>query len=176
MLKLFDKIKGNAILKSSAGLLIITLLIKVFGYVEKIILAYYYGTSYQVDVYTVIITITLTLFYFFREIIEPGFLPVFMGARNKDDEKGAWNLFNQGIRLILIITVIITIVTVLFPGKVINIFAPGFEGIKLNLSAQLVQIAIPACIFLAISTLTSITLNAQKIFVLPASGELKGYV
>jgi putative peptidoglycan lipid II flippase len=172
MLKLFDRIKGNAILKSSAGLLIITLLIKVLGYVEKIILAYYYGTSYQVDVYTVVITIILSLFYFFREIIEPGFLAVFMSARNKDDEKGAWDLFNQGIRLILLITIIITIATILFSGKVINIFAPGFEGIKLNLSSQLIQIAIPACIFLAISTLTSITLNAQKLFVLPASGDL----
>jgi murein biosynthesis integral membrane protein MurJ len=172
MLKIIEKIKRNAILKSSVGLLVITLLIKVFGYAEKIILAYYYGTSYQVDVYTIIITIILSLFFFFREIIEPGFLNVFMSTRNKGDEKGAWNLFNQGIRLILVITIIITVFTVLFPGKVINIFAPGFEGMKLNLSTKLIQIAIPACIFLAISTLTSITLNALKIFVLPASGEL----
>ncbi len=172
MLKIIDKIKRNTILKSSIGLLIITLLIKVFGYAEKIILAYYYGTSYQVDVYTVVITIILSLFFFFREIIEPGFLNVFMSAQKQNDEKGAWSLFNQGIRLILIITIIISIVTFVFPGNVIHIFAPGFDGVKLSLSTKLIQIAIPACIFLAISTLTSITLNALKIFVLPASGEL----
>jgi peptidoglycan biosynthesis protein MviN/MurJ (putative lipid II flippase) len=80
---------------SSAGLFVITLLIKVLGYAEKLILAYYYGTSYQVDVYTIVITIILSLFYFFREIIEPGFLNGLMSAKNKNDEKGTWNLFNQ---------------------------------------------------------------------------------
>jgi putative peptidoglycan lipid II flippase len=172
MLKLVEKIKQNAIIKSSVGLLVITLLVKVFGYAEKLILAYYYGTSYIVDVYTVILTIILSVFFFFREIVEPGFLNVFMRAKSNNDEQGAWNLFNNGIRLILFVTLIISVVTVLFPGKVINIFAPGFEGLKLNLSTKLIQIAIPGCIFLAISTLTSITLNAQKIFALPASGEL----
>jgi len=95
MLKVIDQIKRNTILKSSIGLLIITLLIKILGYAEKLILAYYYGTSYQVDVYTVVITIILSLFFFFREIIEPGFLNVFMSAKSQDDDKGAWNLFSM---------------------------------------------------------------------------------
>lgn len=54
----------------------------------------------------------------------------------------------------------------------VNIFAPGFSGEKLDLSVKLVRIAIPACIFLALSTLTGITLNGLKMFALPASGEL----
>ncbi|MGV8094234.1 MAG: polysaccharide biosynthesis C-terminal domain-containing protein [Mangrovibacterium sp.] len=36
----------------------------------------------------------------------------------------------------------------------------------------MIRIAAPACIFLSLSTLTSITLNGLKLFVLPASGEL----
>lgn len=172
MKQIISKLKTNNILKSLAGLLIITLLIKVFGYAEKLVLANYFGTSYQVDVYTVVLTLVLSIFFFFREIIEPGFLNVFLDARRKGDEAGSWNLFNMGIRLIFSVTIIISLFSFLFPRIIATVFAPGFEGAKLFLSETLIRIAIPACIFLALSTLTSITLNGLKIFVLPASGEL----
>src|ERR1035437_1375163 len=83
---LIKKIRGNNILRSSAGLLLVTLLVKVLGYVEKLILAYFYGTSSQVDVYTTVLTIVLAIFYFFREIVEPGFLNTFLFARNNGNE------------------------------------------------------------------------------------------
>jgi len=172
MKQIVSKLKTNNILKSSAGLLIITLLVKVFGYAEKLVLVNYFGTSYQVDVYTVVLTLVLSIFFFFREIVEPGFLNVFLDARSKGDEAVFWNLFNKGIRLIFSVTLIISLFSFLFPGVVATIFAPGFEGEKLVLSETLIRIAIPACIFLALSTLTSITLNGLKKFVLPASGEL----
>lgn len=172
MWQIIHKIQSNNILKSSAGLLLITLLVKIFGYAEKLILANYFGTSYQVDVYTVVLTIVLSLFFFFREIVEPGFLNVFIDARSKGNDYVSWNLFNKGIRLIFFVTLIISLFSFIYPQTITAIFAPGFQGERLTLSETLVKIAIPACIFLALSTLTSITLNGLKIFVLPASGEL----
>jgi putative peptidoglycan lipid II flippase len=170
--RIFDNLKDNDILKSSAGLVVITLLVKVFGYVEKMVLANYYGTSYQVDVYIVVLTLVLSIFFFCREIVEPAFLNTFLDARIKGDVSGSWNIFNKGIRLILLVTLIISLFLFLFPSRFTKIFAPGFEGEKLVLSETLIRTAIPACIFLALSTLTSITLNGLKKFVLPASGEL----
>ena len=167
-----DKLKANPVIKSSAGLLIITLSVKVLGYAEKLILAKYFGTSYQVDVYTVVLTLLLSLFFFFREIVEPGFLNVFLDNRIKGDESGAWSLFNAGFRLIFFVTFMIGIVLFFFPGPITAVFAPGFDGEKLHLSERLIRIISPACIFLALSTLTSITLNGLKQFVLPASGDL----
>jgi murein biosynthesis integral membrane protein MurJ len=150
----------------------ITLLVKVLGYAEKLVLANYFGTNYQVDVYTVVLTLVLSLFFFFREIVEPGFLNVFLDARSKGNEIVAWNLFNKGLRLILLITFTISLFSFIFPGMITTVFAPGFEGQKLLLSGTLIRITAPACIFLALSTLTSITLNGLKLFVLPASGDL----
>lgn len=172
MREIVSSLKNNNILRSSAGLVAITLLVKIFGYAEKVVLANYYGTSYQVDVYTVVITLVMSIFFFFREIVEPGFLNVFLDTRIKRDESVSWNIFNKGIRVILWVTFIISLLSLLFPGKIVAILAPGFEGEKLFLSKTLVRIVIPAVIFLALSTLTSITLNGLKIFALPASGEL----
>ena len=172
MFNLIYKLRNNSIIRSSLGLLIITMVVKLIGYAEKLILAYYYGTSYKVDVYTLVITLVLSLFILFREIIEPGFLNVFLEARNNGDEKTAWGLFNKIARIIFFVTLIISVIIILFPDKVISIFAPGFVGAKFELSVNLIQIAIPACIFLALSALTSITLNGLKVFALPASGEI----
>ena len=167
-----DQLKTNRILRSSAGLLMITLLVKVLGYAEKLVLANYFGTGYQVDVYTVVLTLVLSLFFFFREIVEPGFLNVFLDAKSKGNEIASWNLFNKGLRLIFLITFTISLFSFIFPGMITTVFAPGFEGQELLLSGTLIRIAAPACIFLALSTLTSITLNGLKLFALPASGDL----
>lgn len=172
MLQLLNRLFKNDILKSSAGLLIITLSVKVFGYIEKLVLANYFGTSYNVDAYTSVLTIVLSIFLLAREIIEPGFLNVFLDTKNKGNESVSWNLFNKGLRLILIITVILSLMAFFFPEGFAKIFAPGFEGETLALTQKLIKIAVPACIFLALSTLTNITLNGLKIFALPASGEL----
>ncbi len=152
--------------------MIITLSVKVLGYAEKLILAKYFGTSYLVDAYTVALALLLSLFFFFREIVEPGFLNIFMDIRSKGDESGSWNLFNEGLRLIFLVTFVICLGSFFFPGALTTIFAPGFEGERFHLSERLIRIMAPACIFLALSTLTSITLNGLKQFVLPASGEL----
>jgi murein biosynthesis integral membrane protein MurJ len=150
----------------------ITLLVKVFGYAEKWVLAYYFGTSNKVDVYILVLSIVLSIFFFFREIIEPGFLNVFMETRSTGKETISWDIFNKAFRLIFFITLIFSVTSVLFPDLLSGIFAPGFKDERSALSNMLIRIAIPACIFLSLSTLTSITLNGLKMFVLPASGEL----
>ncbi len=175
MVKYFLNIKtllSNNIFKSSAGILMITMLVKVLGYAEKLILAKYYGTNYQVDTYTLVLTIVLSIFFFFREIIEPGVLNVFLDCKSKNKEKQAWGIFNKVLRWIFYTTLVLSVVAIFYPQGFSSIFAPGFEGERLSLTIQLIRIAIPAGIFLALSTLTSITLNGLKIFVLPASGEL----
>ena len=168
----FDRLKSYPILQSSLAIGGIIFLAKLLGYFEKVILAYYFGTSYEVDVYYVIIAIILSVFIFFREIIEPGFLNVFMKALNAKDEQGAWDLFNKYCRYILVVTILLCIGAYAFPEKVIDLFAPGFTTERKELAITLIQISFPACVFLSLSALTNITLNGLKSFALPASGEL----
>lgn len=165
-------ILSNKIIRASIGLLTITLLAKVLGYTEKLVLAKYYGTSGQVDVYTLVLSAVMSIFYFFREVVEPGFLSTFLKAKSNKDDNHAWDIFNFAFRFILILTLLASICSILYPQAFSAILAPGFTGEKLSLAQQMLQIALPASIFLGLSTLTSITLNGLKQFVLPASGEL----
>lgn len=166
------QIGESPIIRSSIAIGTITMAVKLLGYVEKVILAYFFGTGYEVDVYSVIVTIVFSIFVFFREVIEPGFLNTFLKAKSSSDDEGAWKLFNTFIRYIFLVTVTLSVLVYLTPSSVIDLFAPGFKDERRQLAVTLIQLGFPACIFLALSALTNITLNALKRFALPASGEL----
>lgn len=171
-LRTISKLKDHPVLKSTAILVVITLGVRGVGYVEKLVLAYYYGTGPEVDAYLVVVGLILSLFVLVRELVEPGFMAVFTGLREAGDEEEGWRFFNQLAACILLLLIGITVVGMFFPEAVIQFSAPGFKGAKRNLAIDILRIAFPAIIFLSLSALTNIALNAKKQFALPASGDL----
>lgn len=159
---------NNTVFKSTVLLFGMTLLLKILGYVEKLVLAYYFGTSDAADVFVSILIIIMAFFFFFREIIEPVVLNKFMRA--EQDE--AWNLFNYVLRWIFVVTLVISTVIILAPEFIIMVLAPGFDNERMTSAITLLQLSAPAVIFLCLSTLTNIVLNAQKIFSFPLVGDL----
>jgi murein biosynthesis integral membrane protein MurJ len=161
----------HKIVKASVGLIAINMLSKVFGYGEKLLLAKYFGTGAQVDVYTAVLTLVLSFYYFFREVVEPSVLRVYL-EKEKENKGEHWEVFNYGIRIIVSTTFVATLLIYIFPEKIIKLFASGFKGEQFVLATDLLRKMIVSCIFLSLSTLTSIILNARKYFVFPALGDL----
>ena len=150
----------------------ITFVVKIFGFVEKLVLAYFFGTGYELDSYIVAFSVPFAIFIIIREIIEPSFLPTFMKIRNTSGEAESWRLYNitSSILIILLLAVIVAGLTA--APQLVQVIAPGFKGIQKEKTILLVRIMIPACIFLGLSTVSYITLNAYKRFALPASGDV----
>ena len=144
---------------------------KVLGFVEKLLIAYFFGTSMEVDAYFVAFSIPVILFILIREIIEPAFLPTFMGVMKKDGEIAAWKLFSTTINALLILFAVFTFLGIVGSPFLVSILAPGFEGMKRILTIKLTRIVMPASVFLGVSAVTYITLNSYKRFTVPALGE-----
>jgi len=160
------------IVRSTLAVAVISLLLKGLGFLEKVLQAYFFGTNPELDAYLVALGVVLALFLIIRELVEPGFLRVFMEALSAGDREGAWSLFNSiGLLIFLVVAAVVTIAMV-FPELAINLFAPGFTGEKRNLAVALTRLTLPAALFLSLSALTYITLNGMKRFALPASGDL----
>lgn len=169
---LWNKISSNSIIRSTLSIGLITVLAKILGYAEKIVLAYKLGTDYKTDIYTFVLSVVMSVYIFFREVIEPGFLYVFLKALKNDDEKGAWGFFNRFGFLIITITAVLSAIIFIYAENIINVLAPGFYGVKHYTAVKLLKYAFPATILLSLSALTNITLNGQNRFVLPALGDL----
>lgn len=165
-------LSNSGVVRSSLLIGCVTILIKIAGYLEKILLAQNFGTSYKVDAYTTVFTIVTSVSIFIRELIEPGFVVVFINAFKNKNSRIAWAIFNKILRYILLVTIILSLLVFLFPDVLILLFAPGFEGEKYKISVQLVQLGFPATIFLSLATHTNAALNSQKKFATAIFGDL----
>ena len=68
---------ARAIIQATTIVTVIVLVVKGLGFVEKLLLAYYFGTGPQVDAYLVVFTIIFSAYVVLREVVRPSFLPTF---------------------------------------------------------------------------------------------------
>lgn len=160
------------IIRSTGIVVGITVFIKIFGFIEKLILAYYFGTGYVLDSYLIAFSVPLMLFIVVREIIEPSFLPTFMSVLHDEGEKQGWRLVSSAATMLMVLLVALSLAGVILAPQLVGILAPGFDGSKRELTTRLVRILLPSSLFLGMSALTYITLNAYKRFALPALGDV----
>ncbi len=148
----------------------ITLVIKGLGFVEKILLAYFFGTGIEVDAYLVAYSIPFSAFIVLRDVVEPAFLPTFLRTW-RDSERDGWRLFSVTGTLLSVLLGAATVAGIFLAAPLISLTAPGFSGEQRALAVHLTRLALPALLFLGLSTLTTAALHAQKRFTLPALGQ-----
>jgi putative peptidoglycan lipid II flippase len=159
------------IIQATTILTAITLVVKGLGFVEKLLLAYFFGTGAQVDAYLVVYTIPFAAYIVLSEVVRPAFLPIFMRVRRQSEE-GAWRLFSATGTVLFLLLVAATIAGILWAEPLISLAAPGFSGEQRVLAVRLTRLVMPALLFLGLSTLTTSALNAEKRFTLPALGDV----
>jgi putative peptidoglycan lipid II flippase len=148
----------------------IVLVVKGLGFVEKLLLAYVFGTGIEVDAYLVAYSIPFSAFIVLREVVKPAFLPTFLRTwrQSEGDSLRLFAVVGTGLLLLL---GAVSVAGVLLAAPLISLAAPGFEGEQRVLAIRLTRLAVPALLLLGLSTLTTAALHAEKRFVRPALGE-----
>jgi murein biosynthesis integral membrane protein MurJ len=147
----------------------ITLVVKALGFIEKLLLAYFFGTGMEVDAYLVAYTIPFSAYIVLRQVVEPSFLPTFLQTWHKSAGRG-WRLFSVVATLLLLVLGAATVLGIIVAEPLISLAAPGFFGSQRNLAVRLTRLVMPAILFLGLSTLTTAFLHARKRFALPELG------
>jgi putative peptidoglycan lipid II flippase len=163
-------IEPRTIIQATTIVTGITLVVKVLGFVEKLALAYAFGTGIEVDAYLVAYTLPFSAFVVLSDVVGPAFLPTFLRTRRLSEREG-WHLFSTVATVLLLLLGVTTVAGVLGAGPLISLTAPGFAGEQRALAVRLTRLVLPALLFLGLSTLTTAALHAQKRFALPALGQ-----
>src|SRR3972149_6863521 len=143
---------SKIIVRSTGIVMAITVLHKIFGFVEKQVIAFFWGTGI--------------------EVVASSFLPVFIGyLKNEEDEKKGWEIASIIGNILTILFTIIVVACMLASPFVISVFAPGYKGEQRELTIKLFRIASPALLFMSISALAYPILNSYKRFALPVFGD-----
>ena len=90
-----SKIEGKfQLAKTVFSLSTIAVFAKIFGFVEKFVIAHFFGTGDTADVYFASTGIVLSIIWLVRELMYPSLLPVFTDSLSKSASTSG-NLFRK---------------------------------------------------------------------------------
>ena len=144
---------SKKVLKTAGFMVMATLLAKVFGLLRETFLAATFGTSYIADSFIAASNVPLTLFdMVIGGVISSTFIPVFNEYLEKDShlsnpKERAMRFANLYVNTILLITVIITVLGIIFSKPIISLLAPGLSPEGGELACTLARILFPMLIF-----------------------------
>ena len=169
-------IRGTDRLLSHVGWVAgLTLLVKVAGFVEKQVHAYYFGTSDEMDAFYVAQSYPMMFFFILSAVVGPTILPMFIRRTSQGDRKGAWGqVFTWAIALTILLGCV-CLFSLTRLDSIVVLLAPGFEKpLQLECSRMLLWM-LPSVAFLGLLPLFVSILNAEKLFPFPpvANGLLK---
>lgn len=165
------KSERSSAFKAAILVMMATALSRVLGYAREVVVAAYYGTSYQIDAYRVAIQLpNLFRLVLGDVVVAAAFVPIFSSYLARNQEKEGWKIASKILTLTVLILLLVTLIGEIFAGPMIRVLAPGFEAKPdtFKLSVSLTRIMFPALIFMALAGLFSGLLNSYEIFLLPA--------
>lgn len=150
----------------------LTFLSRIAGYLRDVVIAYFFGASYQTDAFYVAYRIPNLLRRLFAEgSLTVAFIPVFTDYL-KEGKENAKEALNSIFTVLFIVLVVVCLAGIIFSPYVVKIFAAGFDQDSFNLAVDLNRIMFPYILFISLAALAMGVLNSLRHFFLPAFSPL----
>jgi putative peptidoglycan lipid II flippase len=146
---------------SVAGL---TAFVRVFGFVEKTVLAALFGASATMDSFTVAISIPNALLTVATAMLGPLLVPLFVRRVEEGDEPGAWGQFNAWLVAVGGVMILVSGGLLFCVEPVTRIMAPGFSAEDRARCVHLFMIFLPVIPLMAIRPVLSSMLDSRRQF------------
>ncbi len=162
---------GKDILKGAAIISAFVLVGKAMGFVQKLVMAHYFGTGVEADAYTLAFSsIVFAIGLFPQQLLSP-FLPLFAEKRKKEGEAAAWRLAGSVGSLVVLALVAVVVAGVTLAPQLVGAASSFKSADTTRLAVKLVRIMMPAVYFMGLFAFLALLLNAQKRFARPALGD-----
>ncbi|MDR1234167.1 MAG: murein biosynthesis integral membrane protein MurJ [Holosporales bacterium] len=142
---------------------------RILGVVREAAFSHFLGAGVEMDAFL----IAYKFPSFFRKFFSEGgfqsiFVPFYSDFTEAHKYKAAQYFSSRIFRIILFITIIVTLLVVVFANEFVLIMAPGFvnDPEKLSLATEFTKIIFPSVIFIAISSVYSGILMSHRQFFL----------
>ena len=116
------------VIRSTIGLMIVTVVVKILGFIRELVLASTYGTSIYSDAYLTSMSIPMVIFAIIGTGIGTIFIPIYFDVKSKLGNRDSLKFVNNIINIISILCITLTIVGFIFTEQIVSIFAFGFDA------------------------------------------------
>ena len=154
----------------SAGVIgFLTLLSRITGYIRDMVMAYFFGATAFTDAFWIAFRIPNLLRRLFAEgSLTISFIPIFTEMLEKKNKEEAKKVSDIVFSLLFTITIIVSILGVIFSPYIVKLFAYGFDRETFELSVALNRIMFPYIFFISLTALSMGVLNSLRHFFAPA--------
>ncbi|MEO8092054.1 MAG: murein biosynthesis integral membrane protein MurJ [bacterium] len=151
--------------RSTAFFSLATGLSRIAGLVREIFAASYFGISGAMSAFTIAFLIPNTVRSLFADAaIQAAFVPVFTEELERGHKRQAFRLASNLIFLVAVVLGLLTALFILIAPLVAQLFAPGFEGMTLDLTIGLSRLLFPILVLLGVSGMVVGILNSYDRF------------
>ncbi|MEE0772728.1 MAG: murein biosynthesis integral membrane protein MurJ [Anaerovoracaceae bacterium] len=153
----------TSLTKAAVWVFIINIASKIFGLLKESIIAYKFGTSYIVDAYTIAIAFPSIIFAIFAGGLMESFVPVI----TRIDENANKNKFVNNVIIIMsIMSIIMTVLCIVFSDRIVDILAPGFSGECRELSESFISLISLMLLPMVLFSILAGYLNSKEKFII----------
>lgn len=157
----------NNIAKSTALLMILTIFVKVVGFIKQATISYYYGASAAMDAYLVVSDFISEIGVMFFLSVGVVFVSLYSGYKSCNQQR---NMFVSNTFICLLgVSLILVILVAVLSKQLVGILAPGFPIIVLDDISHKISIFSILLLNICISNLCISILNSEKQFVIAKS-------
>ncbi|WP_026486870.1 murein biosynthesis integral membrane protein MurJ [Caldanaerobius polysaccharolyticus] len=154
--------------KAAGVIMILAFLSKILGFGRETVLAAKFGASSASDAYVMATTIPLVVFQLIGSSIGTTFIPVFTEYVTREGREKAYDLTNNIINIILVVSFIVSIGGIVLSPALVKLIAPGYVGERYYLTVALTRIMFPMIVFIGLANVATGVLQAQNRFTMPA--------
>lgn len=156
-------------MKETAILLMLaTVTSKILGFVREMVIAYFYGISDTAAAYKIAITIPGVIFAMIGAGIATGYIPMYSRVEKEKGTLAANRFTSNMINYVMVLCAIITVVCLVFTTPIVKMFASGYKGEVLEITAYITRFIIAGVFFTALVYIFTAFLNLKNRFLMPA--------
>lgn len=144
-------------------------LAKILGLIRNIVFANFYGTGFEATAFFTASRIPLQLLDItLGAAISSTFIPVFNEYMQKNGKERAIAFANNFLNVIIIVSLILSILGMVFAGPIVKLISPNLDVQTMNLTISLARILFPVLLFTAIAFVFVGFLQSMDEFNIPA--------
>ena len=160
--------EGKRLIKAVGMVTLIGAIAKLLGFLRESVIAGYYGTTPQAEVYFVAIVIPAILFNAMSTSISGAMVPIYAEEKKKN-EKEARQFLSVMATFFILLAIIITVICMMLSPFFIKWMVHGFTPDQQSMTVTMTNVLLPCLIFFVLSAIATGVLNTNKKFTASAA-------
>lgn len=157
--------KNQSIMATTAVITVLTLCFKALGFVKQAVVAYYFGTTFETDIYNVAFSFVGMLSSAFIKAITISLVSIYTHTLVQKGRDAASKLISACLEMLLPVVLLVLLITYMFTPQIAKLLAPTYNATQSVLLQHYLNICYPFFLFAVITLVWTSIMDSNKDFV-----------